>query len=172
MLSFEEVATIHTWRVGAYEIYSQPILINLPWFDNDDEQRSNPKLRWRHTVRDGGLNHQPHDCLLKRLFRRRSKETSKLPVIGLCVYGEFPAQRASNAEDVSISWRHYERWPPGHTIITGQNSRDNHGNILWYMCNNRYMIYTILIRERKELDEDVGHMTSGWAICAWPWSRW
>ena len=29
-------------------------------------------------------NHQPHDCLLNRLFRRRSKKTSKLRVTGLC----------------------------------------------------------------------------------------
>ena len=28
--------------------------------------------------------HQPHDCLLKRLFGWRSKKTSKLPVTGLC----------------------------------------------------------------------------------------
>ena len=60
-------------------------------------------LRWRHNGRDGVSNHQPHDCLLKRLFRRRAKKTSKLRVTGLCegnspVTGEFPAQRASNAE--------------------------------------------------------------------------
>ena len=30
-------------------------------------------------------NHQPHHCLLNRLFRRRSKTTSKLRVTGLCV---------------------------------------------------------------------------------------
>ena len=41
------------------------------------------------------------------LFRRRSKETSELRVTGLCegnstVTGEFPAQMASNAENVSI----------------------------------------------------------------------
>ena len=46
------------------------------------------------------------------LFRRRSKRTSKLRVTGLCVgnlagTGEFPAQMASNAENVSISWRHH-----------------------------------------------------------------
>ena len=29
-------------------------------------------------------NHQPHDCLLNRLFRRKSKKTSKLRVTGLC----------------------------------------------------------------------------------------
>ena len=46
------------------------------------------------------------------LFRRRSKKTSKLRVTGLCegnspVTGEFPTQRASNAENVSIWWRHH-----------------------------------------------------------------
>ena len=29
-------------------------------------------LQWRHNGRDGISNHQPPDCLLKRLFRRRS----------------------------------------------------------------------------------------------------
>ena len=52
-------------------------------------------------------NHQPHDCLLKRLFRLRSKKTPKLRVTGLSdgnspVTGEYPAQRASNVENVSI----------------------------------------------------------------------
>ena len=42
---------------------------------------------------------------------RRSKKTSKLHVTGLCegnspVTGEFPAQRASNAINVFIWWRH------------------------------------------------------------------
>ena len=66
-------------------------------------------LRWRHNGRDGVSNHQLHYCLLKRLFWRRSKETSKLRVTGLCAgnspgTGGFPAQRASNAENVSIWW--------------------------------------------------------------------
>ena len=69
-------------------------------------------LRWRHNEHDGVLNHQPYHCLLNRLFRRRSKKTSKLRVIGLCagnstMTGEFPAQMASNAENVSILWSHY-----------------------------------------------------------------
>ena len=69
--------------------------------------------KWRHNGHDGVSNHQPHDCLRNRLFRRRSKKTSKLSVTGLCarnspVTGEFPAQRASNAEKVSIWWRHHE----------------------------------------------------------------
>ena len=69
-------------------------------------------LRWRHNGRDSVSNHQPHDCLLSRLFRRRSKKTSKLRVTGLCSgnspgTGEFPAQMASYAENVSIWWRHW-----------------------------------------------------------------
>ena len=44
--------------------------------------------------------------------RRRSKKTSKLRVTGVCegnspVTGEFPAQRASNPENVSIWWLHH-----------------------------------------------------------------
>ena len=69
-------------------------------------------LRWRHNGRNSVSNHQPHDCLLNRLFRRRSKKTSKLRVTGLCAgnspgTGEFPAQMASNAENATIGWRHH-----------------------------------------------------------------
>ena len=58
-------------------------------------------------------NHQPQDCLLNSLFRRRLKNTSKLRVTGLCagnspVTVEFPAQMASNAENASIWWRHHQ----------------------------------------------------------------
>ena len=69
-------------------------------------------LQWRHNGRDGVSNHQPRDCLFNRLYRRRSRKTSKLRVTGLCegnspVTGEFPAQMASSAENVSIWWRHH-----------------------------------------------------------------
>ena len=70
-------------------------------------------LQWRLNGRDSVSNHQPHDCLFNRLFRRRSKKKSKLRVTGLCEgnspgTGEFPAQRASNTENVSIWWRHHD----------------------------------------------------------------
>ena len=46
--------------------------------------------------------------------RCRSKKTSKFRVTGLCagnppMTGEFPAQMVSNAENVSISWRYYDK---------------------------------------------------------------
>ena len=65
-------------------------------------------LLWRHNGRDGFSNHHPHHCL-NRSFRCRSKKTSNLRVTGLIAgnsqgTGEFSAQMASNAENVSI-WR-------------------------------------------------------------------
>ena len=67
-------------------------------------------VQWCHFEPDGVSNHQPHNCLLKRLFKRRSKKTLKLRVTGLCdspATGEFPAQRASSTENVFIWWRHH-----------------------------------------------------------------
>ena len=43
----------------------------------------NNSLEWRHNERHGVSNHQPHDCLLNRWFRRRSKQTSKVLFTGL-----------------------------------------------------------------------------------------
>ena len=75
-------------------------------------------LQWRHNELDGVSNHQSYDCLLNRLFGRKSKKTSNLRVTGLCVgnspvTGEFPAQKASCAENVPIWWRHYDGNPLG-----------------------------------------------------------
>ena len=71
-------------------------------------------LLWCHNGHDGISYHQPYHCLLNHIFWRRSKKTSKLRVTGLCagnspVTGEFPAQMASNVENVSIWWRHHAR---------------------------------------------------------------
>ena len=75
------------------------------------------QLQWCHNERDGVSNHRRLYCLLKRLFRPRSKKTSKLRVTGLCegyppVTGGIAAQRVSNAENVSIWWRHHAKQMP------------------------------------------------------------
>ena len=54
-------------------------------------------LRWRHNGRDGVSNHQPHDCLHSRVFRRRSKAM---------LHQSSASQKVSNAENVSIQWCH------------------------------------------------------------------
>ena len=77
------------------------------------ENVSTSSLQWRRNERHGVSKDRRLDCLLNRLFKRRSRKTSKLPVTGLCagnspMAGEFPAQRASNVENVSIWWRHHD----------------------------------------------------------------
>ena len=91
-------------------------------------------LQWRHNGRGGVSNHQPHDCLLNRLFKRRSKKTSKPRFTGLCarnspVTGEFPAQMASHAENVSMWWRH--RGPLGQLL----------GGVMWLISATQKMCH-------------------------------
>ena len=43
-------------------------------------------LQWHHNGLDGVSNHQPHHCLLSRLFGHRLKKASKLRVTGLCAH--------------------------------------------------------------------------------------
>ena len=60
-------------------------------------------LLWRHNGHDGVSNHQPYDCLLT---------------------GEFPVQRASNAENVSIWWRHDETAVEDGTLVPNYMPRN------------------------------------------------
>ena len=91
-----------------------------PWYWLDSPQT----LQWRQNEHNGISNHQSLlDCSLNHLFRCRSKKTSKLRVTGLCegkspVTGDFPAQRASSAENVPIWWRHHEIFLPKHLFST------------------------------------------------------
>ena len=107
---YNDTQSIHVWEFSCHDRRQTHGALSQ-WIST-----SLLPLRWRHNGGDGISNHQPHDCLLNRLFRRRSKETSKPRVTGLCVgnsseTGEFPAQMASNAEKVSISWRHHAFTP-------------------------------------------------------------
>ena len=98
--------TIQKYKSGIKEIFKHKNLHYLSII-------MSTSLLWHHNECDSISNHQPHDCLLNRLFRRRSTKTSKLRVTGLCGgnspgTGEFPAQMASNVENVSIWWDHHD----------------------------------------------------------------
>ena len=67
----------------------------------DDADEWLASSQWRDNEHDGVSNYQLHDCLLNRLFRRRSKKTSKLRVTGICA---------------SIWWRHNDE--TSHTKYT------------------------------------------------------
>ena len=110
--------------------FLSPKILTPVWFVQ-------PSLRWRLNEHDGVSNHQPHDFLLNRLFRHRSRKTLKLCVTVLCagnspVTGEFPAQMASIAENVSIWWRHHDN--------THMRRGEHNG---WYIhLNDKLVIYT------------------------------
>ena len=95
-------------------------------------------LQWRHHEHDGVSNRQPHDCLLNRLFRRRSMKTSKLRVTSLCagnspVTGEFPAERANNADNVSFD-NVIMSSPPFYTIWSLYHMAREHGSSVKTNC--------------------------------------
>ena len=104
-------------NVNSYEYslqcnYGCLILARLARCSNRWHLRPLLSLQWRHNEHDGVSNHRHLDCFLTRFSRCRSKKTSKLSVTGLCegnspMTGKFSTQRASNAENVSIWWRHY-----------------------------------------------------------------
>ena len=111
-------------------------------------------LRWRHNDYAGVSNHQPHGCLLNRLFKRKSKKTSKLRVTGLCVgnspgTGEFPAQKASYAENVSIWWRHHDMGYPceAHLKLKSREVSFAHKCITYYSITRSF--YESLYRTRQ-----------------------
>ena len=117
--------------------------------------------RWRYNERYGVSNHRRLDCLLSRLFRRRSKKKSKLRVSGLCegnspVTGEFPTQRASNAENVSIWWRHHEH---SRAIIGRRQYQrtSKHVTIRQLLCVNKFIIH-ICENHKIRLRLIVGHV--------------
>ena len=86
--------TLYIWRYLSHSLEWQSIT-DTPWDDinfltgthfnnrifhcnsNSTVSFGSYSLQWSHNGRDGASNHQPHDCLLKRLFRRKSKKTSK-----------------------------------------------------------------------------------------------
>ena len=127
-------------------------------------------LQWRHNEHNGVSNHRRLDCLLNRLFRRRSKKTSKFRVTGLCegnspVACESSAQMASHAENVSIWWRHHQfRWlytiqkePCEHRVanlsshpLNKFNNPNSAVSLLNYGHLNIFLTYSVL----KYIEED------------------
>ena len=82
------------------------------YINTGSRKLKNITLLWRPIGRNGVSNHQPCDCLPNRLFRRRLNKHQSSASWSL--WGEFtgdrwiPRTKVSNAENVSIWWRHYE----------------------------------------------------------------
>ena len=95
---------------------------NLVISGSDNGLSSFEWLRWRHNGPDSVSNHQPHDCLLNRLFRRRSKKTSKLRVTGLCA-GNSPGPVNSP-----------HKWPVTRKMFPFDDV------IMWHLQNNSHLL--------------------------------
>ena len=147
-------------------------------------------LQWRHNGPDGVSNHRRLDCVLNRLFKRRSKTTSKLRATDLGegnspVTGEFPTERASNAENISTWWSHHGIFDLVciHIQSRGQSSLSRHLTVEKqgpkpYICS-RNMVYSLCISNEigyifnRSIDYflyiscKIGAPKSGFHICDW-----
>ena len=98
---------------------SRDMLGDIAYITRSCHPRGIHPLQWRHNGRDSVSNHQPYHYLLNRLFRCRSKKTTKLRVTCPCAgtspgTGEFPAQMASNADFVpfdDVIMHLFRLWP-------------------------------------------------------------
>ena len=129
-------------------------------------------------------------CLL-----RRSKKTSKLRVTGLCAgnspeSGEFPTQRASNAENVSIWWRHNgkenfqvcalntESYNDANFVVIGHGGNvgnDNPGGYLWRQSWHRYSVVDVFViiifLVVGDFIKEAGGVIVRWSRSRYPGSR-
>ena len=105
MLRFEliHVSKLVSWQIQMGHIVRQPLLGQLPWsqvmwsrplnsfglqwpdlniYGTRLSCSNTSILQWRHNENNGVPSHWPLDCFPSRLFRRRSKKTSKLRITG------------------------------------------------------------------------------------------
>ena len=101
--------------------------------------------RWRHNGRDGVSNHQPHDCLLNRLLRRKSKKARKLYVTGLCAgnYNHVNAGYNNAAVTIELHWyacpeTKYALWFICNEVAADQRRPAIGGN---YACPSNIILY-------------------------------
>ena len=88
--------------------------ISLPW--SGQKFRMMKTIQWRHNGRDSVLNHQPHGCLLNRLFvysdadQRKHQSSASLAFVRGIHRGAVnsPHKWPVTRKKVSIRWRHHE----------------------------------------------------------------
>ena len=81
---------IHSTRLIIKGLIVDEVTLKI-WITSTGYKYNNP-LQWRHNECDGVSNQRRLDCLLYRVFWRRSKKTSLFRVTGLCE-GEFTFDR-------------------------------------------------------------------------------
>ena len=113
-----QTSTRNCWNWGMYSyVYCVYLAISFWWTFCENKKAITVPVGYslpdrRHNEHGDVSNHQRPGRLLNHLFRLRAKKTSKLRITGLCggnspMTVEFPTQKANNAENVSIWWRHH-----------------------------------------------------------------
>ena len=149
----------HTLRVNGFEDVYAHQTVFCKW----QTRACDISLLWRQNGHDGVSNHQPHDCLLNRPCTRRSKKTSKLRVTGLCAgnspwISEFPAQMASNAENVSLCWRHHVA---SFRVLKSGITFRNYDGTSSSVSNAHFLIYMVKCRKAsKDISRQVSLILS------------
>ena len=64
------VTSLLSWHVQHFVAIWYPPIFHRIWIT----MTKSFALQWRHSGRDGVSNHQPHNCLLNRLFRRNQRK--------------------------------------------------------------------------------------------------
>ena len=133
-----------SWKTGARLYYTG---YNGWWWHGDARSHSINRhgtnlllLQWRHNGRDGVSNPVPR--LFAQPFDQTQIKKSKLRVTGLCegntpVTGGFPSQRTSNAENVSVWWRHHGQSINRHGVnllLLGYSTYYQHQNYHIFKC--------------------------------------
>ena len=119
-------------------------------------------LRWRHNERAGVSNHQPHDYLLNRVFRRRSKKISKLRVTGRGIHRvpvnsphKWPVTRKMYPFDDVIMLKvsaHSNSWATRIMWESFQRCNAYHGDV---MAWKRFLHYWPFV---KEIHQSIVHL--------------
>ena len=117
--------------------------------------------QWFHNERDDVSNHLCLRCLINCWFRHRQKKTLKLRVTGFVrrIHRRLvnsPHKKASNAENVSISWRHHMKNDSNHEVVSLLEERTSYISIMhfwlcdstrgcdWHQCRNRFLFQFVL----------------------------
>ena len=113
----------YQWLVKSTQLWCD-ILCWMNYHIYHNWMREHNTLQWRHNGRDGVSDHQPHECHTQPFIQVQIKENIKAQRLWPSCrefpgdrWIEFPTQRASNADNVSIWWRHHEM------AMKGSNSR-------------------------------------------------
>ena len=133
------------WALGLRILQITPSMIRFCYSTSDDyvKSREMKSLVAIETIVSLGC---------AREMTASPKKASKLRATGLCagnspVTGEFPAQRASDAENASIWWRHHASSEMTHTGYLFFHSLATHSNLQLFVAPIRERVARILVLE-------------------------